>query len=308
MKRLLTFLHELHYELYEVVLVDDYSEDASSSIIAAYKDEHIRCVKAETNHPGKKMVQHTGIGHTNHTVIMVTDADCYGSADWISEMVSASDHADLVLGYAPLVLENTFVSRFATFETWLTAVQYFSYALLGHPYMGVGRNMLFSKKVYEDMGGHNSHLDIVSGDDDLLVNAAANKNNTNVTMEPGSFMYSAAPSTLYNFVKQKTRHVQSSVKYKFKHQVLLLAFALSQMLIYLFLAIGISREPESWSKWLFIWALYIIVKFILAWPWIKKLEAHFLWCYFPLMDVLLAIYYIIMTPLMAFKKDISWKK
>jgi hypothetical protein len=34
------------------------------------------------------------------------------------------------------------------FETLLTAMQYFSWAKVGHPYMGVGRNLTYKKKSF----------------------------------------------------------------------------------------------------------------------------------------------------------------
>jgi hypothetical protein len=34
------------------------------------------------------------------------------------------------------------------FETLLTAMQYFSWAKVGHPYMGVGRNLTYKKEEF----------------------------------------------------------------------------------------------------------------------------------------------------------------
>ncbi|MBN8225053.1 MAG: hypothetical protein J0L89_09590, partial [Xanthomonadales bacterium] len=41
-----------------------------------------------------------------------------------------------------------------------TALQYFSFALARMPYMGVGRNLAFSKQIFERTGGFEAHRHI----------------------------------------------------------------------------------------------------------------------------------------------------
>jgi len=57
-----------------------------------------------------------------------------------------------------------------------------------------------------------SHL--ASGDDDLMINALANGQNTSICIHPESFMYSNPKTSLRSFLTQKTRHISTSVYYK----------------------------------------------------------------------------------------------
>jgi hypothetical protein len=41
-------------------------------------------------------------------------------------------------------IPNSFLNK-TRYETLLTAVQYFSWAKIGHPYMGVGRNLAYKR-------------------------------------------------------------------------------------------------------------------------------------------------------------------
>ena len=60
----------------------------------------------------------------------------------------------------------------------MIALQYFSYALCGLPYMGVGRNLAYKRSLFYTGNGFSNHYHLASGDDDLFVNEHATKTNT----------------------------------------------------------------------------------------------------------------------------------
>ncbi|HBK82800.1 MAG TPA: glycosyl transferase family 2, partial [Flavobacterium sp.] len=66
-------------------------------------------------------------------------------------------------------IKNSFLNKIIRFETVLTAIQYFSWAKVGKPYMGVGRNLAYKKSVFFDNRGFMNHMKIKSGDDDLFI-------------------------------------------------------------------------------------------------------------------------------------------
>ena len=53
---------------------------------------------------------------------------------------------EVVLGYGAYKKYPGFLNKLIRFETFHTALQYFSYALAGKPYMGVGRNLSYRKE------------------------------------------------------------------------------------------------------------------------------------------------------------------
>ena len=55
----------------------------------------------------------------------------------------------IILGYgAYKTKKNSFVNLMIRFETLIAAIQYFSYAKLGSPYMAVGRNLAYTKSEF----------------------------------------------------------------------------------------------------------------------------------------------------------------
>jgi hypothetical protein len=59
----------------------------------------------------------------------------------------------IVLGYGGYEkIANSFLNKLIRFETLLTAMQYF-WAKVGHPYMGVGRNLTYKKEEFFNVNG-----------------------------------------------------------------------------------------------------------------------------------------------------------
>ena len=228
---------EQDYDTFELVLVNDASYDDTPSIIDAFAEKDIRItpVHVENNEAfwgSKKYALTLGIKKARYDTLLFTDADCYPkSKQWIRSMSSAfEENTDVVLGYGAYELKKrSWLNMLIRYETLLTAVQYFSYALAGNPYMGVGRNLGYTKSLFFEQRGFMSHMDVASGDDDLFVNEAATKSNTTICYIQDAHTVSEPKTSWKSWFIQKRRHISTATHYKKKDQFLLGLFYLSQL-------------------------------------------------------------------------------
>jgi len=225
---------EQDYPEFEVIVVNDRSTDDSEKILAAFKKEssHLRVIfhKGERKYAGKKDALLVGIKQSAYDHLLMTDADCQpASKDWITHMMSAFGNKDIVLGYAPLSKKKGMLNRFIRFDNFYTALQYLSFSLVGITYMGVGRNIAYRKYVCKDSNAFERHKELLSGDDDLLINEMATKHNTTLMIDPSTFVYSEPKSGLLDWLHQKRRHVSTSFHYKSSHQLILGTLSTSQI-------------------------------------------------------------------------------
>ena len=95
--------------------------------------------------------------------------------------------------------------------------------------------MGYHSYLYFDAKGFTSHLNVVSGDDDLFVNEVSNARNTGVQIDPDSFVYSIPKKTFSKWEFQKRRHLTTAPKYKWSHKLMLIVLPVSQYLFYGFL-------------------------------------------------------------------------
>lgn len=287
----------------EIVLVDDLSTDNTLEILKANLSEKIKVAQNDKKHDGKKLALSHGISQASHNWLLMTDADCRVPTEWAEIMALYTKQSKIVLGYAPLDKSTTWVGKFARYETYYTALQYLSFALAGRPYMGVGRNLMYHRSIFNKAGGFSSHTDIASGDDDLLINYAANDDNTVICLDPKTFVYSPGKETFKSFIRQKTRHVSSAHRYRLVDKVLLGLSSLSQMALYISALLLLFSQ---YSNWLILLLLYWILMLIIQYPICKKLQSMDLWLLFPVYDIAMALYYIIMIPFTFIKKQNSW--
>lgn len=225
---------------FEVVVVNDSSWDDTEAILKAlhvrYPNMHIIHLDEEKqNMQGKKFALTLGIKAAKHDTILLTDADCAPvSNDWISRMVAALKHpTQLVLGFSGYAKHPGWLNKLIRFDTFLIGLQYLGYAKAGIPYMGVGRNMAYSRDLFFSVGGFKSHYSIASGDDDLFVNQVATKRNTAVIISPDAQTVSEPKRTWKDWLFQKKRHLTTSALYRPGHKNLLVLWPASFILMYI---------------------------------------------------------------------------
>jgi len=209
---------EQNYTDFEVILVNDASIDDTLEVMESFEklDPRVRLVDVKNIEAfwGKKKYALTlGIKKAKNSALLFTDADCRPESNmWISEMASNfRDNKTIVLGYGGyLKNKGSFLNKLIRYETLLTAIQYFSFAKWGIPYMGVGRNLAYTSQEFYAQNGFATHLHIKSGDDDLFVNQAGTEENTAITFNRASITRSIPKTSFSTWILQKRRHISTA--------------------------------------------------------------------------------------------------
>jgi glycosyltransferase involved in cell wall biosynthesis len=297
---------------YEVIAVNDNSVDDSKYILQelkkTFKDklEVVELTQEAKLINGKKYPLSIGIKEAHHEVLLLTDADCVpASENWIQKMQEAYDEkTEIVLGYGGYHKRPGLLNKLIRFETFHSALQYFSFALAGMPYMGVGRNLSYKKEVFFRHKGFSSINHIPGGDDDLFVNKAADKFNTSVVIDKDAMTLSVPKKTWREWVKQKTRHYTTAKYYKPMHKFMLGLYSLSQFLFYpLLIAAALLY---GWQIALIIFGVRFLVQGVIFFLAMKKLNENDLWPYFFFFDLWMFLYYIIFMPTLWKKPKRTW--
>lgn len=282
------------YPNFELVLINDGSTDTTLSVMQRFKadNSHIKIVNVksiETFWGNKKYALTLGIKAATHNHLLFTDADCKPvSNQWISEMSSHfTDTHQIVLGYGAYAkIKNSFLNKLVRFETLMTAIQYFSYARLGHPYMGVGRNMAYTKDLFFEARGFMDHMHIKSGDDDLFVNQIASAENTTICLSNHSFTESTPKKSFNDWMAQKRRHITTAKHYKPKHKAVLSTFFISQFL-FLVLSITLLSTLFKWEIVVGLVGVRYLAAFVSVTLAAKKLGEKDLIPFYPFLEIFL---------------------
>ena len=240
LNRFLPLVLEQNYENYEVIVVNDGSCDDTEDIIKdlqkIYHNLYITNIPQETriiSH--KKLAITVGVKAAKNEILLFTDADCRPlTPNWITSIVrNFNDQTEFVLGHGNYYREHGFISKMVSYDTLTIAMQYMGFALLGYPYMGVGRNMAYRKSTFFNHKGFAGFLHVASGDDDLLINAFGKKHNTRIEPSLEAETLSLPKTTFRDWYYQKLRHLSTVDVYQSSSKMWIGLEPLSRGLFYL---------------------------------------------------------------------------
>ncbi len=296
LKKFLPSIISQEYPIFEIILINDASRDKTLKVMESFAkiNENIRVVDVkniEAFWGNKKYALTLGIKVAKYEHLLFTDADCKPvSKFWIAEMCSHLNEAKtIVLGYgAYKKIRKSFLNKLIRFETLLTAIHYLSFAKVGLPYMGVGRNLAYKKSEFFNANGFMSHMTIRSGDDDLFINQIATSKNTSICISKESFTKSIPETKFKNWYKQKRRHVSTANYYKLKHKILLASLYISQFFFWMIGAI-LLITLFKWQIVLSLILFRVLIQYIVIAFSAKKLGEKDILILLPALELFLII-------------------
>lgn len=239
LENFLHFILEQDYPDFEVIVVNDCSSDNSGytldRMLKKYPNLKVTTIKQDekfTHH--KKLALTVGIKAAKNEWLVLTDADCRPDSNkWLATIASNfSESSEIILGYGGFFEERGFLNKLIRFDGLFIAMQYLGFAIVGKPYMGVGRNLAYRKEVFFRNKGFASHAHIYSGDDDLFINEVARKNNTSVEFRSDSHTRTIPRNNYKRWEIQKRRHITTSKRYRLSSKIMLGGEILSRILFY----------------------------------------------------------------------------
>ena len=311
-KENIPYLLEQDLANFELVLINDNSYDDTLAIFESFARKHknIKIVNVRENeyfNSGKKYALSLGIKAASHEHLLFTDADCKPSSKSWARLIANSftEHKKIVLAYSAYQKEKGFLNKLIRYETLITALNYFSFQLAEKPYMGVGRNLAYTKATFMDNNGFYTHLKVPSGDDDLFINEVATASNTTININPKAFTISKAKTTYKDWFRQKRRHINTAKYYKKIHQVLL-AVNYSSLLLFWLIGIVLIILQFQWQVVVGLLALKLLLQYIIIFASAKKLEEKDLIIFSPILEIVLIVMQLAQFLINKIKKPTHW--
>lgn len=159
-------------EKIEFVIVNDRSTDRTQHIaeMFAQRDERIRALALTRSLPGmsgKASALCQGMQHTHGEIILLTDADCIVSPQWVRAMVAHFTHDVGLVGgftllspsralrkFVPVTYRDHLFAKIQTLDWMYLLTVGAGAAGLGKPVSILGNNFAFRRAAYEQAGGY----------------------------------------------------------------------------------------------------------------------------------------------------------
>ncbi|MDU0370432.1 glycosyltransferase [Hymenobacter endophyticus] len=315
LRRLLPLLLQQDYPAgFELVVIDDRSSDYTFLYVQQLTQyyPHVRLVTVTSTPDGlapKKYALTLGIKTSRHPRLLFTDADCIPATNqWLRYMQRGfSQPADMVLGYSAYAEEPGFLNKLIRFETLLSGAQYLSFAWRGQPYMGVGRNLGYTRQVFQLTKGFASHIRSLSGDDDLLVQDAVQRGvRVAVVAEPGAHTLSEPAATWGAWWRQKRRHLSAGRSYRLADRARIGAFIGSNLLFY-GMAIGLLFSHSDWVPLATVCLLRTAAMPAVYHQLGRRLDNRLPLMWLPVLDAVYFFYYLALGISLFLYRTLRWK-
>ena len=174
----------------EIVVVDDESDDGTDAVVNRYVAGDTRIIQASTRnsespYSHKKRAIHEGILRSSGEIICTVDADCRVKSGWLRGMIRRfMPDVDMVAGEID-VQGTTLIGWLEELE--FTGIQTMAAGLMnaGFPVTCNGGNLAYRRRAFDEAGGFSGIGDLVSGDDDLLMQKIMTLRRGNVVFVTG---------------------------------------------------------------------------------------------------------------------------
>ena len=263
-------------ELFEVIIVDDHSEDRTKIIINDFiykhKDINIRLLEAESE--GKKRAISQALHKAENELIMVTDADCELNTEWIESVVGFYQEERCKMILAPVLLspaENLF-EKIQVLEHLSLIASTAGSASIGFPVMCNGANMAYEREAALEVEKLRHDFNIPSGDDMFLLEQFVKNfgyRNVKFLLNKSAVVKTRTCKTIKEFFRQRRRWVSKTKSYTnwkiITTALVVLFFNLSIFSLFL----SAFFIPALWS----LYFLLTLLKFVIDFPILKNITA-----------------------------------
>ena len=298
---------------YEVVIVNDHSEDDTYKLVTRFNDKHktinIRLLEAETE--GKKAAVKTGIDKARYELIVTTDGDCTMGPNWLQGLAAYYEvkKPKMIVGPVVYTEEKGLLRHFFMLDFMSLVASGAGSLGLGLPLMANGANLMFAKETYQKMVARQDGKTKASGDDVFLLHAVARlwgAKQIHFIKAPHTLVETTPPENMKHFLQQRIRWSSKATAYRSWWAVFVsLTVFLFNLLLVLSLLAVILR---AW--FVVIYLLFSLLKMIIDFPLLRhfsefagrKKSLYYLFLFGWIYPV-----YIVFAALYSFVSPFSWK-
>ena len=207
-------------ELFEVIIIDDHSEDETISVVENFLKEHkdinLKFFKAKKE--GKKHAISQALHLAENELILVTDADCFLKETWIESIVNFYKEENCKMILAPVLLSpaGTFFEKIQVLEHLSLIGSTAGSAAIGFPVMCNGANMAYERLVALEIEKQRKDFNIPSGDDMFLMEYFIKNygaENVKFLLSKNAIVKTNTCKNISEFFRQRRRWVSKTKSY-----------------------------------------------------------------------------------------------
>ncbi len=313
---LLDSIRKLRYpiELFEIILVDDFSEDDSARFVYNWRMENgsFQFTLLEnisvTGSPKKDAIARA-VPITKDWIV-TTDADCVLPENWLATLdayIQQHELSMLVGAVTYTAKKSSFLQQFQQLD--LTALQGATIGSfgLGLGFMCNGANFAYKKSLFESLGGFAGNKNIASGDDVFLLQKAVAEfpQKVHYVKSEAAIVTTQPTKNCNDLFQQRLRWASKTGSYQslFGKDLAVMVFAMNLSLIVALACVGF--ELLCWCELAILFGVKFIIDTILLYKTNRFLTGKWMW--FLLLSSLVYPFFCVWVAVFAVGGGYRWK-
>lgn len=209
---------------WEVIVVNDYSTDGTAQVVERFIQQHpqlniqqLHMHEHPQQHRLKKAAITFAIQKASYHHIILTDADCSRGHNWLATINSFLLKTGSKMVYAPVAFKATNLFEKIQSLEFAGLVAIGAAAIrLRNPNMCSAANLIFEKKVFNEVGGYTGVDGVASGDDEFLLHRVfkAYPDKVQFLKHIDALVETTANASIKQLADQRRRWVSKSTKYE----------------------------------------------------------------------------------------------
>jgi cellulose synthase/poly-beta-1,6-N-acetylglucosamine synthase-like glycosyltransferase len=276
-KHISALLHSLDAQSYpkdcfEIIVIDDFSTDNTSGIVKNFPLHNLFLISPSIalSVSSKKKAIETGIKMAKGELIVVTDADCILSPNWLNTINNFYVATDASFIAAPVKFSSD-QSMIQTFQSldFLT-LQGITAASVGKKFHAMcnGANLAYKKQAFINLNGFEGIDNIATGDDMLLMYKIWKQNPQKIfyLKNKEAIVTTIPMPTWKDFFMQRKRWASKTFVYDDYRIIAVLIFVYLFNCLFFILIAASFFNPVYW-----LYALgYLVLKTVIEWPFLTS--------------------------------------
>lgn len=276
--KLLESLSRLNYpiSLFEIIMVNDESEDASQKIVMEKGLENLSNTqnKRSSASPKKDAIT-TAIGLAKNDWMVTTDADCIVPENWLQTLDSyiQKTNPNMICGPVIYNSDNSFLQDFQRLDGLsLQGITMGSFGNL-NPLLNNGAHLAYKKTTFKTLDGFQGNDHIASGDDIFMLEKvkAHDPEGLQYLFVQDAIVQTHSETTWRALISQRVRWASKTSKTKNKNSVWIGLLVFLCNFIAILLPVITFLTPSFWGFTLLFWSFKISADFLF----INQLQSFF---------------------------------
>jgi biofilm PGA synthesis N-glycosyltransferase PgaC len=308
-RQIFSCMAQQSYQNYELIVVNDHSEDATKNYIKAAQLAYPKIQLIDAIGVGKKNGLKEGIQYATGELIITTDADCLPSFHWVESIACfyMKYHCDLIICPVKLSGKENLFTNLQDLEFTSLIASGAGASGAGMPVLCNGANLAFTKKSWLK-SQVDLHEEEISGDDMFLMESIKkNGGRIRFLKSETAFVFTKPSETLVDFINQRRRWTSKSSAYT-DWQVIVTAGLVFSTNLGLMVLLSLSfYSPVPLLLFLTLFFLKYGVDSLFLYSVNSFFQFRNLWIYSFLLSIVYPFYIVLIPVSSFFVKSVKWK-